>query len=121
MESVPKPKSAWGGVETNEFGTDEFMKWCSQAKAEPCIYLNMGTGTLDEAIEWLEYCNSTGDCSFAQLRRQNGHEKPYNVKYWELGNEVYGDWQAAQSSPAEYTAKAVQWAKGKTPSFISSF
>lgn len=64
-------------------------------------------------MEWLEYCNLSSDSYFAQLRRVNGREEPYGVKYWELGNETYGDWQVAQSSPAEYMSKAVQWAKGK--------
>ena len=110
-----RPNLAWGGIETNHFGTDEFMRWCELADTEPFICLNMGTGTLDEALAWLEYCNSSADTQFALLRRSNGHQEPYKVKYWELGNETYGDWQVAQSTPQEYVNKAVQWAKGELP------
>jgi alpha-L-arabinofuranosidase len=75
-------------------GTDEFMHWLevlskgSEKRVEPYICLNMGTGTLDEALAWVEYCNSTKNTYYANLRRKNGREKPYNVKYWALGNEV---------------------------------
>ncbi|KAJ5672550.1 hypothetical protein N7507_001677 [Penicillium longicatenatum] len=80
---------AWKGVETNHFGTDEFMKWCGIIRAEPYLALNMGTGTLEEALGWLEYCNLDTDTHYANLRRQNGRQKPYGVKYWALGNEVW--------------------------------
>lgn len=107
-----RPELAWLSEESNEFGTDEFMEWCEFMKVEPYLCLNMGTGTLDEALGWLEYCNSDADTYYANLRRKNGHEKPYNVKYWGLGNEVYGDWQVGQySDPIDYTKKALQWAK----------
>lgn len=97
--SRPKrPELAWLGVESNQFGTDEFMHWLEElskgedgkegTKCEPYIALNFGTGTLDEALAWVEYCNGTKDTHFANLRRKNGREEPYNVKYWALGNEV---------------------------------
>ncbi len=53
----------------------------------------MGTGTIDEAQAWVEYCNGTGNTYWANLRRKHGHEEPYNVRYWGLGNEMYGGWQ----------------------------
>jgi alpha-N-arabinofuranosidase len=71
---------AWVGTETNEFGTDEFMRWCEAARTEPYLALNMGTGTLDEALGWVEYCNLDGDTHYAAMRRRNGREKPYNVR-----------------------------------------
>lgn len=85
-----RPELAWLGTETNQFGTDEFMHWLSVLgeDVEPYIALNFGTGTLDEALGWLEYCNGTKNTYYANLRRKNGREEPYNVKYWALGNEV---------------------------------
>ncbi|KAM7189910.1 putative alpha-L-arabinofuranosidase C [Naviculisporaceae sp. PSN 640] len=106
-----RPELAWLGVETNEFGTDEFMKWCEKIGAEPYLCFNFGTGTLDEALGWVEYCNGTKDTYYANLRRKNGRQEPYNVKYWALGNEVYGAWQVAQMTKEDYAKKAYQWAK----------
>ncbi|KAK4211588.1 alpha-n-arabinofuranosidase C [Rhypophila decipiens] len=106
-----RPELAWLGTETNEFGTDEFMRWCEKVGAEPYLCLNFGTGTLDEALGWVEYCNGTRDTYYANLRRKNGREQPYKVKYWALGNEVYGAWQVAQTTKEDYAKKAYQWAK----------
>ncbi|GKT81519.1 glycoside hydrolase family 51 protein [Colletotrichum tofieldiae] len=106
-----RPELAWIGVESNEFGTDEFMKWCEVVGAEPYLALNFGTGTLDEALAWVEYCNSDKDTYYANLRRQNGREKPYNVKYWALGNEMWGPWQVGQMTKEDYAKQAYQWAK----------
>jgi alpha-N-arabinofuranosidase len=79
---------AWRTAEDNRFGTDEFMDMCRANKWEPFICLNMGTGTLEEALAWVEYCNSTGDTYWANLRRKHtGRDEPHNVKYWGLGNE----------------------------------
>ena len=102
---------AWHGEESNRFGTDEFMACCAAAGVEPVFCLNMGTGTLDEALAWLEYCNGTGDTYWASRRRANGHAEPYGVRYWGLGNEMYGDWQIGQRDAAEYVADARRWAK----------
>ncbi|EFQ27215.1 alpha-L-arabinofuranosidase [Colletotrichum graminicola] len=102
---------AWVCVESNEFGTDEFMKWCEVVGAEPYLALNFGTGTLDEALAWVEYCNSDKDTYYANLRRQNGREKPYNVRYWALGNEMWGPWQVGQMTKEDYAKQAYQWAK----------
>ncbi|KAK9452799.1 glycoside hydrolase superfamily [Dipodascopsis uninucleata] len=106
-----RPELAWLGEESNLFGTDEFMEWCEFMGTEPYLCLNMGTGTLDEALAWVEYCNSNKNTYYANLRRKNGHEKPYNVKYWGLGNEVWGPWQVGQMTADEYGKKAYQWAK----------
>ncbi|KAF2014239.1 glycoside hydrolase family 51 protein [Aaosphaeria arxii CBS 175.79] len=106
-----RPELAWLGLEPNEFGTDEFMKWCEVVGTEPYLCLNFGTGTLDEALGWLEYCNSTQNTYYANLRRKNGREEPYNVKYWALGNECWGPWQVEQMTKEDYAKKAYQWAK----------
>jgi alpha-N-arabinofuranosidase len=83
-----RPELAWIGVESNEFGTDEFLRWCEVVGTEPYFALNFGTGTLDEALAWVEYCNSDKDTHYANLRRANGREKPWAVKYWALGENV---------------------------------
>lgn len=112
-----RPELAWLGLESNQFGTDEFMQWLDvlsegrEKRVEPYLCLNMGTGTLDEALAWVEYCNGTRDTHYANLRRKNGHPEPYKVKYWALGNEVWGPWQVEQLTKEDYAKKAFQWAK----------
>jgi alpha-N-arabinofuranosidase len=80
----------WGGDDTNEFGTDEFVRFCKSIGAEPYICLNVGSGSPEEALAWLEYCNYTGSSSYTKLRAENGHPQPYRVKYWGVGNENWG-------------------------------
>lgn len=85
-----RPELAWLGTESNQFGTDEFLHWLSVLgpNVQPYFCLNFGTGTLDEALAWVQYCNGTKDTYYANLRRKNGREEPYGIKYWALGNEV---------------------------------
>ncbi len=86
----PKRKNLiWGGVNDNHFGTAEFIEYCREIGAEPFLVVNMATATPEEASNWVEYCNGTGDTYWANLRRQHGYEKPFNVKYWGIGNEEY--------------------------------
>ncbi|KAF8589969.1 glycoside hydrolase family 51 protein [Ramaria rubella] len=111
-ESRPRrPELAWLSEESNQFGTDEFMLWCKTLGTEPYLCFNMGTGSLEDALAWVEYCNSSANTYYANLRRKNGHEAPYNVKYWSLGNEVWGPWQIGQQEATDYAKKAYQWAK----------
>jgi alpha-N-arabinofuranosidase len=102
---------AWGGTEPNQFGTDEFLSYCAELGAAPYICLNMGTGTLAEALDWVEYCNAKTRSYWADQRGRNGHNEPYGVTWWGLGNEIYGDWQVGQLSVAEYIATATRWAR----------
>jgi alpha-N-arabinofuranosidase len=102
---------AWHNEESNRFGTDEFIQYCRLIGAEPYLCANMGTGTLDEAQAWVEYCNGTGNTYWANLRRKNGHEEPYGVKYWGLGNELYGNWQIGALNAEDYTKRAIEFAK----------
>jgi alpha-N-arabinofuranosidase len=106
-----RPELAWGGEESNRFGTDEFLSYCAELGTEPYICLNMGTGSLTEALAWIQYCNGTGETQWAQHRRQNGHAEPYRVRYWGLGNEMYGDWQVGALSAEEYVRTATRWAR----------
>ncbi len=81
----------WGySIDTNAFGTHEFIDFCRLIGAEPYICVNVGTGTPQEARDWVEYCNFPGDSSLARLRKANGSEEPFNVKYWGIGNELWG-------------------------------
>ena len=97
---------AWYAEESNRFGTDEFIEYCRVLETEPFICVNMGSGTMDEAQAWVEYCNGTGNTSWANLRRANGHPEPYRVKYWGLGNEMYGGWQIGNMNAHDYVKKA---------------
>jgi alpha-L-arabinofuranosidase len=106
-----RPELAWGGEESNRFGTDEFLGYCAELAVEPYICLNMGTGTLEEALAWVEYCNGAGQTARAQRRRENGHDQPYRVRYWGLGNEMYGDWQVGALTAEEYVREATRWAR----------
>lgn len=100
----------WGGIESNRFGTDEFIEYCKRIGAEPYLAVSLGTGTLDEALHWLEYCNLDTPTKYAMLRKKYGHPEPYRVKYWGIGNEVYGPWQVGHCSAREYAEKLRQFA-----------
>jgi len=102
---------AWHTVETNQFGTNEFVQWCRRVPTEPVFCVNLGTGTVEEARDWLEYCNGTGDTHFAQLRRSHGFHEPHDVHLWDLGNEIDGDWQIGAKTADEYGRAAVECAK----------
>jgi alpha-N-arabinofuranosidase len=102
---------AWHTVESNQFGTDGFIEYCRAVNTEPHICINMGSGTMDEARDWVEYCNGREDTYHANLRRKNGHPEPYNVKYWGLGNEISGGWQIGCKQAEEYARAALEFAK----------
>ncbi len=106
-----RPELAWGGEESNRFGTDEYLAYCAELGTEPYICLNMGTGTLADALAWVEYCNDARDTYWAGLRRRNGRDEPWRVTYWGLGNEMYGDWQVGALSADEYVREATRWAR----------
>ena len=81
----------WGGVtEDNSFGTHEFLDFCELIGAEPYININVGSGTVREASEWVEYVTSKNISPITDLRKKNGREKPWDVKYWGIGNENWG-------------------------------
>jgi alpha-N-arabinofuranosidase len=80
----------WRQAEPNEFGTDEFMQLCRLLGCEPYICVNVGAGSPQEAVDWLEYCNHAGDSTLSRARASHGDAKPYGVKYWGIGNENWG-------------------------------
>jgi alpha-L-arabinofuranosidase len=102
---------AWMSIETNQFGTDEFMQYCEALKTQPMLGVNLGTGTIEEAAGLVEYCNAPGGTAFADMRVRNGHANPYGVKYWCLGNEMDGYWQIGHLEADDYARKAREAAK----------
>ncbi len=83
--------TTWGMItEDNSFGTDEFLQLCNLIGCEPYIAGNVGTGTPQEMENWIEYLNYNGKSTLADLRRKNGHDAPYNVSFWGVGNETWG-------------------------------
>jgi alpha-L-arabinofuranosidase len=94
-----------------DFGTVEFVDWCRRIGAEPHLNFGLGTGSLEDAAAWVEYCNRPGGTHYADLRGRHGREDPLNVRYWQIGNEEYGPWEIGHCSPAEYARTAREWAK----------
>jgi alpha-N-arabinofuranosidase len=85
-----RANTSWGGIETNAFGLHEFMDFVELVGAEPYVSVNVGSGTPQEMMDWLEYMTSDSDSELAQLRRRNGRQKPWQVKYIGVGNENWG-------------------------------
>ena len=103
--------NAWGALETNRFGTGEFLKYCERLAVEPYICINAGLGSVDDARHWVEYCNEPGNTWWAQQRRKDGRDKPWGVKYWGLGNEIDGPWQLGHKNAEDYAKFALEAAK----------
>jgi alpha-N-arabinofuranosidase len=97
--------------EPNTFGTDEFMRLSRRMDWTPMITVNLGTGTPEEARNWVEYCNRPAGTRYADLRAANGSAEPYGVKLWCLGNELDGHWQIGHVPAGEYALRAQQAAK----------
>jgi len=120
----PKRKNgAWGGFfknilcnvgpkERNHFGTDEFLTLCEKLNSATYLNINFGTGTPQEAAEWVEYANGDGSTKYGKLRIKNGHKEPYNVKYWGIANEIFGWWEKGHcKTPQQYAKKYIEFAK----------
>jgi len=97
---------AWNSIETNQFGTNEFMEWCRLVNTEPLLGFNLGTGTPEMAVAYVEYCNLERGTKWSDLRRKHGYEQPHRVKYWCMGNEMDGPWQMGHVTAREYGRKA---------------
>ncbi len=102
---------AWQSIETNHFGTDEFIALCRKMGWTPMLTVNLGTGSPEEARNWVEYCNSPCGTRYADLRAANGNGEPHAVKLWCLGNEMDGAWQLGHVPAREYAIRAQQAAK----------
>lgn len=112
VESRPrKVDLAWKSIETNEVGTDEFMKWIQSTGIDPIFAVNLGTKGVENALSLLEYCNFPGGTYYSDLRRKNGREQPYGIRTWCLGNEMDGDWQIGHKTAEEYGRLAYEVGK----------
>jgi alpha-N-arabinofuranosidase len=101
--------AAWQAEESNLVGTDEFLTFCEQIDTVPCLVVNDGSGTPEEAARWVAYCNSPVETTMGELRAANGHPSPYNVKFWGVGNEVWGPWQIGTTSSREYAKRLIRF------------
>lgn len=103
---------AWGVVETNQVGTDEWVQLNKELGTENVVCINMGTGTLDDARYWVQYCNAPTGTYWADKRAEYGHPEPYAIKYWCLGNEVDGaGWIMGYKNAEDYVKFALEAAK----------
>jgi alpha-N-arabinofuranosidase len=106
---------AWKSVETNQFGTDEFVAWCRRANTQPMVAVNLGLRGVDAARNLVEYCNHPSGTLWSDRRIANGFRDPHNIRVWCLGNEMDGAWQIGHKTAAEYgrlaceTAKVMKW------------
>jgi alpha-N-arabinofuranosidase len=106
-----KLDKAWDTIESNQFGTDEFLAWCKAAGTQPLMGLNLGTGTPEEAAALVEYCNIDKGTKWSDLRRQHGVLDPWKVEHWCLGNEMDGPWQIGHMLATEYGLKTADAAR----------
>jgi alpha-N-arabinofuranosidase len=97
---------AWNAMNSNQFGTNEFMAWCKATGTQPLMGLNLGTGTPEQAAALVEYCNVDKGTEWSDLRRKHGIADPYKVRHWCLGNEMDGPWQIGHMTATEYGIKA---------------
>ncbi|HVS51633.1 MAG TPA: alpha-N-arabinofuranosidase [Opitutaceae bacterium] len=97
---------AWNSIETNQFGTNEFIDWCRLVGTEPLLGFNLGTASAEDAVNYVEYCNLERGTKWSDLRRAHGYEQPHKVKYWCMGNEMDGPWQMGRLTAREYGRKA---------------
>ena len=101
----PRKNPAWTGVEHNDFGIDDFVAFCREVNAEPMIAVNTGFGDAYSAAQEVEYCNSPTESIAGGWRSKNGNAQPYGVKYWCVGNEMFGDWQLGFMQLSHYVQK----------------
>jgi alpha-N-arabinofuranosidase len=101
----------WNALQPNDVGTDEFMTLCRLLDVEPYITVNAGFGDARSAAEYVEYANSPATTRMGAMRAANGHPEPYRVKFWNIGNEAWGDWQFGAMSLAQFEVKHNLFAK----------
>jgi alpha-N-arabinofuranosidase len=103
---------AWGGMDNNHVGTDEWMNLNKSMGSENIVCVNLGLGSIMDAVYWVEYCNYKGGTFYSDLRAKNGHKEPYNVRIWDLGNEVDGmPWELGYKNAEDYIEVAREAAK----------
>lgn len=108
---APFPNTHWAGLEANDFGMHEFMNLCQILKAEPYICVDTGPGTAQLAADEVRYCNDPQTTEMGKWRAKNGHPQPFNVKFWAVGNEMFGDWQKGYMPLNQYVTKHTEVAE----------
>ncbi|HSA96310.1 MAG TPA: alpha-L-arabinofuranosidase C-terminal domain-containing protein, partial [Acidobacteriota bacterium] len=106
----PRKNPAWTGVEHNDVGIHEYMDLMRLIGAEAYITVNSGLGDVAMALDELQYANGGPDTAMGRLRAANGHPEPWGVKFWAIGNEMYGDWQLGYMPLSDYVKKHTQFA-----------
>ncbi|MBI3119970.1 MAG: carbohydrate binding domain-containing protein [Candidatus Hydrogenedentes bacterium] len=106
----PMKNPAWGGIEHHDFGLDEYMTFCREVGAEPLVVVNSGLGDVRMAVEEIQYCNAPMGTPQGERRAANGHPDSYNVRWWGVGNEMYGEWQLGHMPLEEYVKKHITYA-----------
>lgn len=101
----PRKNPAWLGIEPNDVGMHEYMALMREIGAEPFISVNTGLGGVEAAAEQVQYANGSKDTPMGKLRAENGDTRPFGVKFWAIGNEMYGDWQLGHMPLEEYVKK----------------
>jgi alpha-N-arabinofuranosidase len=102
---------AWNAMQTNDVGMDELMTFCKLIDVEPYITVNAGFGDAHSAAEEVQYMNGAVSTPMGAMRAQNGHPEPYHVKFWNIGNEPYGQWQLGRTDLKYYLLKHNEFAK----------
>jgi alpha-N-arabinofuranosidase len=105
---------SWGNeLEPSDFGTDEYIQFCRNLGAEPSITVNVeGRGaTVQEAANWVQYANGSANTKYGAMRAANGHPEPFHVKYWEVGNEIWGSWVRGHSDAETYARNYLRYAE----------
>ena len=97
--------------ESNDVGTHEFIDLCRAIGSEPHLTVNMGTGTPQEAADWVEYCNGDQSTAMGRLRATNGHAEPFAVRVWYVGNEQFGNWQFGHCNAETYARRYLEFAR----------
>ena len=101
----PRMNPAWTGVEHNDFGYDEFIRFCRMLDAEPLVTVNTGFADAYSAADQLEYANGSTDTYWGKKRAENGTSAPFKVKFWCIGNEMFGPWQLGYMKMEHYVQK----------------
>ena len=107
----PDFDNAWGAMQTNDLGLDEFMTLCKLINVEPYISVNAGFGDSHSAAEEVEYMNGSVTTYMGAKRAKNGHPEPYHVKFWNIGNEPWGAWQLGRTDTKYFMMKHNEFAK----------
>jgi alpha-N-arabinofuranosidase len=108
---------AWHSTETNEFGLNEFLAWTKASGTEPMMAVNLGTRGIEAALDLLEYANADKGTALSELRRSHGVDKPHDITFWCLGNEMDGPWQLGHKTATEYGRLAAETARGMRQMF----